>query len=187
MMRDVFRAREVLSLFLLPNFWTGLRLFIFAPLAIYFTVSKEYSLGFTFFLLGAFTDAIDGLVARVTGRITRLGKVIDPSADKLLIVAPAFLAWAYLSHPLLITYFLGELGVVLLSIALLLTKRIIGSKFLGRSAVAFLSFSVVPWLFLLPKTQALLMALNILVGVGTTLRWLSFCQYCFVFRKPLPR
>ena len=39
------------------------------------------------FALAAFTDGLDGYIARSRGSITNFGKLMDPIADKLLIVA----------------------------------------------------------------------------------------------------
>ena len=168
-----------------PNHFTILRLLILAPLAICFTFLGKYSLAFLFFLLAVISDAWDGVLARKRGLTTRFGKIVDPLADKVLIVAPAFLAWLYLCRPLLVAYFLGEIAVALINLILFWQKKIIGSKAWGKVAVAFLSISVVPWLFLLPKSLTLLIALNILLGIGTLLRWISFFQYYQIFSKSL--
>lgn len=49
--------------------------------------AKGYeALAFSIFLLAALTDLLDGYIARRTGRITRLGRMADPFADRLLIV-----------------------------------------------------------------------------------------------------
>lgn len=42
-------------------------------------------LAFALFMLAAVTDAVDGYVARLYDQVTRLGRVIDPFADKILI------------------------------------------------------------------------------------------------------
>ena len=42
------------------------------------------------FALASFTDAIDGYIARARNAITTFGKLMDPVADKLLIVAALF-------------------------------------------------------------------------------------------------
>src|ERR687898_3363104 len=39
------------------------------------------------FALAAFTDTLDGYIARSRGSVTTFGKLMDPLADKLLIVA----------------------------------------------------------------------------------------------------
>ncbi len=40
------------------------------------------------FAVAAFTDGLDGYIARWRGSITNFGKLMDPLADKLLIIAP---------------------------------------------------------------------------------------------------
>lgn len=47
------------------------------------------------FLVGALTDAVDGLIARTTGQQSELGSFLDPMADKLMLVS-AFIALAAL-------------------------------------------------------------------------------------------
>lgn len=39
------------------------------------------------FVIAAVTDLLDGYVARKTGQVTRLGKLLDPIADKLLVLS----------------------------------------------------------------------------------------------------
>ena len=48
-------------------------------------------LAVTLFAIGVVTDAVDGYVARAERQATRLGAILDPAADKLLLVT-AFLA-----------------------------------------------------------------------------------------------
>lgn len=59
---------------------------------------------FVLYLVTAISDHIDGKIARARGLITDLGKVLDPLADKLLLVGcfvPMFLLQAPASDPLL--------------------------------------------------------------------------------------
>jgi CDP-diacylglycerol--glycerol-3-phosphate 3-phosphatidyltransferase len=43
------------------------------------------------FALAALTDGLDGYIARSRGSVTTFGKLMDPLADKLLIIAPLIL------------------------------------------------------------------------------------------------
>jgi len=70
----------------LPNALTLFRIFLVpflvAVLLTKFTGREFVGLGI--FLLAAVTDYLDGYFARRTGKITRLGTLLDPIADKLL-------------------------------------------------------------------------------------------------------
>ncbi|MBM3222665.1 MAG: CDP-diacylglycerol--glycerol-3-phosphate 3-phosphatidyltransferase [Candidatus Tectomicrobia bacterium] len=72
-----------------PNKITLVRIFL-TPLLLVFLISPEgwYPLvAAVIFLVAAFTDWLDGHLARSTNQITRLGQLLDPIADKLLVTA----------------------------------------------------------------------------------------------------
>ncbi|MCU1349464.1 MAG: CDP-diacylglycerol--glycerol-3-phosphate 3-phosphatidyltransferase, partial [Acidobacteria bacterium] len=73
----------------LPNSLTLFRIFLVpflvAVLLTKFT-GKEY-VGLGIFLVAAFTDFLDGFFARRRNQMTRLGALLDPIADKLLMSA----------------------------------------------------------------------------------------------------
>jgi CDP-diacylglycerol--glycerol-3-phosphate 3-phosphatidyltransferase len=77
----------------LPNSLTLLRIFI-APLLVVVLLTKfsedwvglpQHIAGVGLFLLAAITDALDGWLARRRRQVSRLGILLDPIADKLLI------------------------------------------------------------------------------------------------------
>lgn len=70
--------------FVSPNHITILR-FILTPFVLWFLLSEQYSIGVPLFFFAAFTDALDGSLARVRRQITDWGTIADPVADKLLI------------------------------------------------------------------------------------------------------
>jgi len=79
----------------LPNSLTLLRIFIVPLLVVvlltpfsenWFGVPRHI-LGVVIFLSAALTDYLDGHLARSRDQVTRLGKLLDPIADKLLISA----------------------------------------------------------------------------------------------------
>lgn len=69
---------------ILPNHITLLRL-ILIPFVVYVNYIGNYHIGIPLFLFAAFTDAVDGSLARTRNQITNFGKMFDPLADKLLI------------------------------------------------------------------------------------------------------
>lgn len=70
--------------FIRPNHITILRL-ILTPFVLWFLISEQYFIGVPLFIFTAFTDVIDGSLARLRRQITEWGTVADPIADKLLI------------------------------------------------------------------------------------------------------
>jgi CDP-diacylglycerol--glycerol-3-phosphate 3-phosphatidyltransferase len=67
-----------------PNHVTVLR-FLMIPFVLYYLWIEDWPAALGLFLLAAFTDALDGSMARARKQITLWGTVADPVADKLLI------------------------------------------------------------------------------------------------------
>lgn len=79
----------------LPNTLTLSRIFVVPLLVVvlltpfseeWFGVGRHI-LGVTLFLAASLTDFLDGIIARKRNQVSRLGKLLDPIADKLLISA----------------------------------------------------------------------------------------------------
>ncbi len=54
------------------------------PVFLCFLISRKYLLAGALFVLAAFTDYLDGKIARKNSQITDFGKLLDPVADKIL-------------------------------------------------------------------------------------------------------
>ena len=67
-----------------PNHITIVRFFLI-PVVLWFLWHHDWGWALGVFLFGAFTDALDGSLARVRKQITLWGTIADPVADKLLI------------------------------------------------------------------------------------------------------
>lgn len=73
----------------LPNKLTILRIILIPLLVVLLLVHVRYGmyLAALIFILAALTDSLDGYLARRWRQITKLGIILDPLADKLLITA----------------------------------------------------------------------------------------------------
>ena len=72
----------------LPNKITLTRIFmipIFVAVFFVTAIPYNYLISAIIFMLAAFTDALDGHIARSRGLVTNLGKFLDPIADKVLV------------------------------------------------------------------------------------------------------
>jgi cardiolipin synthase len=70
----------------LPNMISVVRVFL-VPVIICFILNERYGIALWFFLLAGISDALDGFIARRFKLCTRLGAMLDPLADKILIVS----------------------------------------------------------------------------------------------------
>lgn len=68
----------------LPNLITGMRIFSVAPLA-WLLVRERYEAALLLAIVAGGSDAIDGWLAKRFGWVSRLGSLLDPLADKLLL------------------------------------------------------------------------------------------------------
>ena len=69
----------------LPNLICVLRILLVAPVG-YAILDQRYEPALVLFVIAAVSDALDGFLARRYGWITELGQILDPTADKLLLV-----------------------------------------------------------------------------------------------------
>mgnify|MGYP002622233547 CR=1 FL=1 len=73
-----------MSLRWLPNAISILRIALIPPI-LYLVVQRDFEPALVLFVLAAASDGIDGWLAKRYGWFTRLGALLDPIADKLLI------------------------------------------------------------------------------------------------------
>jgi CDP-diacylglycerol---glycerol-3-phosphate 3-phosphatidyltransferase len=74
----------------LPNLLTVIRILLVpvVVVALLAETPNADALAAMVFAAAAFTDGLDGYIARSRGSVTTFGKLMDPIADKLLIIAP---------------------------------------------------------------------------------------------------
>lgn len=92
------RARDI------PNAITLFRIILIVPVAL-LLIEKRFDLALYLFVVAAVSDGLDGYLAKHFGWTSRLGSLLDPLADKLLLVTcfilsgwlgliPIWLIWA---------------------------------------------------------------------------------------------
>jgi CDP-diacylglycerol--glycerol-3-phosphate 3-phosphatidyltransferase len=84
-----------------PNHITVLRMLL-TPIVLFLLSLKVYTIGVPLFVFAAFTDAVDGSLARVRNKITPWGMFFDPVADKVLIGSVALTVCLAYFHPWLV-------------------------------------------------------------------------------------
>ena len=153
----------------LVNFLTISRIFMGLPLILSLSYRKyEYSI--LFLVLGAFTDYLDGYLARIKNCKTILGAKLDPLADKILLlgpfiwvahenIVPAWSIWLLLSRELLITAWRSD------------SSTGAPASIQGKIKTTFQFTSLV--LLLWPKNWASEYTIYVLNNVGYILFWLS--------------
>lgn len=110
-----------------PNHITIFR-FITTPLVLALLLFENYRWGVPAFLIVAFTDALDGALARVRKQITPWGTFYDPVADKILIGSILIL--------IVLRYVNVWFGLLILSVELLIVVGGLYRKWKGLPTAA---------------------------------------------------
>ncbi len=147
-----------------PTHLSLLRLFLALPI-IYLLLNQHQTLALIVFIFSALLDFIDGPLARATNQVTTLGKLLDPFADKVMILPVVCLLGPYYISLALIGLILGlELTLIVISVILkpILERRGI-KKPLGANIFGKYKMSV----------QVVLVLLFFLAPLTTTTRLIA--------------
>lgn len=139
----------------LPNAITVLRLLMVPAVPILFYQGQPYW-AMAVFLLAGFSDVLDGYLARKLDQITKFGKLVDPLADKIMLITTMICLYCYNYIPLWITIvmLLKELAMVVGAAILYKTDVVIPANLFGKVAtflftpaivLAFFAGAVAPW------------------------------------------
>ena len=129
--------------------------------------------GVCFFVAGA-GDYADGIAARLTGQYSRLGTLLDPLVDRLLVLAGVAVCWSYELLPrwLLAVVIGRELLMLVLGQAWLRRGMSLRINWPGRIAVGPTLFGL--WLALLGVREVA----EGFVGAGLALALVATAYYC---------
>lgn len=133
------------------------------------------------FILAIATDGVDGAIARKRNLVTRSGILLDPIADKVLIIGALGALWWVGELPLWVALIIvvRELGITVFRLSVL-RDRVIPASRGGKlktiiQAIALSSWLVPSWVILgewVLVTNGVLMGVAVLITVWTGLEYL---------------
>ena len=153
----------------LPNLISALRL-IMSPYVLIFALRGEVNQSMLLFALLLVSDALDGTIARLLGAETRLGKMLDPLADKTLLLCGLIAVTLFTSS-----------GVSIL----LLKAVVIRDLFLIGGTLFLRRFGFVPNPSLWGKSATVFLGLTVINGYLINLYNFSLLINSFVFLQYL--
>ncbi len=165
----------------IPNLLSGLRI-IMVPLFIFYFMNGFQAVAISIFIVAGITDLLDGYIARKYHLISTIGTLLDPLADKLMLLSVLTCLSIKGILPIWVTVimFTKELFLVLTSALLYFRheKRATPSNIFGK--IATVSFSLFIFLLLLLPDYSLL-----IYGIylSMLLKFIALISYVVGYRK----
>lgn len=137
----------------LPNKLTVLRIalaFIFMAMLFVDGMAARIA-ALLIFLFASLTDALDGYFAKKNNQVTDFGKLMDPIADKILVLA-AFLAFVQMGIVqawMVVVIIFREIAVTSLRILALTKGKVLQAEMGGKHKTAWQFFTILAILFFL--------------------------------------
>ena len=166
-----------------PNFISLLRI-LSIPLIAYLVANRHLIISLVVMLISALSDGVDGIIARRFNQVSKLGQILDPVADRLLILC-SILALSIASIlPWWLLVLVGARDVLMGLLVLALAEHDYGPlpvHFAGKTGTAVLMLAIPALIFADVGTSAFfrffhLVALAAVIwGVG--LYWLAGLIY----------
>jgi cardiolipin synthase (CMP-forming) len=152
----------------IPNSLTVLRI-ILIPCYIGLLIYGKFDLALIVLLVAGLTDALDGAIARMKNQYTRLGAVLDPLADKLLLTSGFITLSMIHLIPSWVTILVVSRDVILMlgtAVAHFTDSRVdITPTFLGKGTTFLQLAYVVMVIFLTSRRIDLTVMLPLLFGM----------------------
>ncbi len=151
----------------LPNLLTVLRIML-VPVLVVALLGNTPSgdiLAAVVFALASLTDFVDGWIARARGSVTNFGKLMDPLADKLLVIAAliSLVSLHRLAAWVAMVIIARELAVTVLRLGATQVGVVMAASMLGKV-----------------KTTLQIVAILALIAVHGSPLWLSLLVYAMV-------
>ena len=179
------------AVFTIPNLLSFLRILLIPVFVTLIIRPSTTTWGLILFAIVMATDWVDGWVARRTGQVTELGKILDPTADRLaiaagliaLVIRGAFPLWAAL------LVLVRDVAILIVGAVVLVRRHIqIDVRMIGKVATFTLMCSIpgIAWGNLeLPLGQVLLVLGWVGFAIGIVESYVAAGAYLGDIRRAL--
>jgi CDP-diacylglycerol---glycerol-3-phosphate 3-phosphatidyltransferase len=167
----------------LPNVLTLLRILLVPVIvvALLEETPNADTIAAVVFAVAAFTDGLDGYIARSRDSITNFGKLMDPLADKLLIIAPliSLVSLDRIAPWVAMVIIARELAVTMLRIVAVERGVVIAASWLGKAKTIL----QVAAIFAVIAFQTTPLAVDALLYAAVAVTVVSGADYFFGVRR----
>lgn len=147
----------------IPNLITSLR-FLLIPVFMYFffsTIHYGLEIAAAIFLLSGLSDTLDGYIARKYNQVTKLGMVLDPLADKLMLITVLVSVTLSNNIPIWIISIVTFKEILMMIGAFSLLKEnniVVPANIFGKLSTLLAYIAIIAVLFELPLNRQILYA-----------------------------
>ena len=176
-------------LFTIPNILSYIRIILIIPFTILF-LNKRYEASAIVIVLSGLSDCVDGFLARKLNQITQLGKMLDPVADKLTLLAVAVCLSVIepIIFPVITILALKDI-LMLIGASLLLKNRImpVASAWYGKLGTIcfYISVAAIVIFDMILKFENFFVVAYIMLSITAVIMIYSLIRYYLIFKALL--
>ena len=167
----------------LPNLLTVVRILLVPVIVVALLEETPHAdtVAAVVFAVAAFTDGLDGYIARSRGSVTNFGKLMDPLADKLLIIAPliSLVSLGRIAAWVAMVIIARELAVTMLRMVAVERGVVIPASTLGKAKTIL----QVAAIFAVIAFEPAPVAVDALLYVAVAVTVISGADYFFGIRR----
>ncbi len=173
-------------IFTVPNILSYIRIILIVPFVILF-LRKEYLWAAVCIIISGLSDCVDGFLARKLNQITQLGKMLDPVADKLTLLAVGVCLSVVepMIIPVIIILIIKDL-LMLVGASLMLKNKVMpfASEWYGKVGTVcfYVSVAAIVVFDLILKVENFNIVSLILLSVTAVIMIYSLIRYYLIFK-----
>lgn len=178
-------------IFTVPNILSYFRIILIVPFIVLF-LKKEYVFAAICIILSGLSDCVDGFLARKLNQITQLGKMLDPVADKLTLLAVGICLSTVepMIIPVIAILIVKDL-LMLIGASLMLKNKVMpfASEWYGKVGTVcfYVSVAAIVVFELILKVENFSVIALILLSVTAVVMVYSLIRYYLIFRDMMKK